>query len=165
MSGWVNWTMLPRLGEIWQQMIDRVLPALPELPKEGQSPKGEIGGGEGRPGGTSEGRRPVAVQRAVRRQVFTDLADPEKRTAEDLRGALEQCSAMSRYADVTLAMNLKESVQVAEALGIDPTDDPESAIEPLARAIRGSLDGLQSGRSGSSSVLGSAKGAHSERVC
>ncbi len=53
--GTVNWTMLPRLGEIWDKLLEEVFPA---LPKNG-------------------------------RTLYVDLADPEKRTREDLRAALE----------------------------------------------------------------------------
>jgi sugar/nucleoside kinase (ribokinase family) len=71
-----------------------------------------------------------------RRLVFIDLADPEKRTADDLRGALQLCSAMQRHADVILGLNMKEAVQVAAALGLQAQTDPEAVIEALARAIR-----------------------------
>jgi sugar/nucleoside kinase (ribokinase family) len=103
--GIVNWTMLPRMNTILQQLIDHTLPAM---------------GGE-------------------RRFVFVDLADPEKRTAEDLREALGLCTAMQAQADVILGLNLKEAVQVANVLGMESTDDPEEAIEPLSRALRKQL--------------------------
>ena len=76
-----------------------------------------------------------AARHAGRRLVFIDLADPEKRTADDLREALRLCSGFQQHADVILGLNLKEAVQVANALQIDPTNDPEAAIESLARAI------------------------------
>jgi len=75
-----------------------------------------------------------------RRLVFIDLADPEKRTADDLRGALRLCSALQRHADVILGLNLKEAVQVAAALGLDAATDPEGVIEALARTIRERVD-------------------------
>jgi sugar/nucleoside kinase (ribokinase family) len=106
--GIVNWTMLPHLNSIWQQLIDKVLPNL------------------GAPAGG-------------RRLVFIDLADPEKRTVEDLRGALGLCTALQRHVDVILGLNLREAVQVATALGRDPSTDPEAVIEPLALAIRDHL--------------------------
>jgi sugar/nucleoside kinase (ribokinase family) len=71
-----------------------------------------------------------------RRLVFIDLADPEKRTVEDLGGALQLCSALQRHADVILGLNLKEAVQVTSALGLGESTDAEALIEPLARAIR-----------------------------
>jgi sugar/nucleoside kinase (ribokinase family) len=81
----------------------------------------------------------VLPARAERRWLFLDLADPEKRTRDDLRGVLQQAATLQRHADVILGLNLKEAVQVADALGIAAAADPERAIEPLARAIREKL--------------------------
>lgn len=108
----VNWTMLPMINGIWRGIIDELLSQVPQL-------------GDGQTGG---------------RQVFIDLADPEKRTAEDLRGALELCAAFQPYADVTLGLNLKESTQVAAVLGLDAPVDAEAAIESTAVAIREKLN-------------------------
>jgi sugar/nucleoside kinase (ribokinase family) len=77
--------------------------------------------------------------RSKRRLVFIDLADPEKRTVEDLRGALRLCSALQNHVDVILGLNLKEAVQVAGALGLDASTTPEEMIEPMARTIRNRL--------------------------
>ncbi|MEX0776479.1 MAG: hypothetical protein WD042_12315 [Phycisphaeraceae bacterium] len=77
-----------------------------------------------------------------RKQVFIDLADPEKRTSEDLSRALSLCGEFQKHVDLTLGMNLKESSQVAEVLGIKvPPDaaDAEGAIEATAGAIRAKL--------------------------
>ncbi len=75
-----------------------------------------------------------------RKLVFVDLADPEKRTRQDLCRALDLCRQMNRYADVVLGVNLKESSQVAEAVGVEVPADPEPAIETTARGIREALD-------------------------
>jgi sugar/nucleoside kinase (ribokinase family) len=83
---------------------------------------------------------PKLTDIAGRRLVFIDLADPEKRTVGDLRGALKLCAALQANADVILGLNLKEAVQVAAALGLDSHTDPEGVIEALARAIRDRLD-------------------------
>lgn len=75
-----------------------------------------------------------------RRQFFIDLADPEKRTREDLRNILTLLSVMQKYLDVTLGLNLKESVQAAEVLNIAVDKaDPEPGIEPRAKTIRAQL--------------------------
>ncbi|MDH3584173.1 MAG: PfkB family carbohydrate kinase [Phycisphaerae bacterium] len=71
-----------------------------------------------------------------RRTVFVDLTDPEKRTAEDLAGALDRCRQFQSVCDVVCGYNLKEAVQVAEVLGLEVSDDPESKIELMAKAIR-----------------------------
>jgi hypothetical protein len=83
---------------------------------------------------------PSQKSSGLRRLVFIDLADPEKRTVEDLRGALKLSTALQQHADVILGLNLKEAVQVAAALGLDAHTDPEGVIEALARAIRDRLD-------------------------
>ncbi len=75
-----------------------------------------------------------------RQLVFVDLADPEKRTTEDLKAALDLLSRMQRHADVMLGLNLKEAVQVAEVLGVSTGADPEAAIEPIAVGIREKLE-------------------------
>ncbi len=117
--GMVNWTMLSEMGGIWDHMIDHTLPAMKETTGDGE-----------------------------RRRFFVDLADPEKRTPEDLRAALVQCSAMGNWLDVTLAMNLKESLQVGCVLGLELAElwdrhaegaNGEKLIE-LAGEIRQALD-------------------------
>ncbi len=80
------------------------------------------------------------LPRTTRRQLlFIDLCDPEKRTTEDLTGALDLLGEMQAHADVVLGVNLRESVQVARVLDIDPTDDPAGMLADLAAAIRESL--------------------------
>ncbi len=74
-----------------------------------------------------------------RRLFFVDLADPEKRTGEDLLAALRQLSGLQRHVDVILGLNLKESTQVADVLGIKTPAEPEPAIEATARSIRAAL--------------------------
>ncbi len=71
-----------------------------------------------------------------RLSVFIDLCDPEKRTTESLVEAMGLLGTMQTYADVTLGLNLKESTQVAAALGVAVDGDPEAAIETTAAGIR-----------------------------
>lgn len=71
------------------------------------------------------------------RHLFIDLADPQKRTRDDLRQALELLAGFQQYIEVTLGLNLKESAQVAEALNLPAGD--EAGIESTARAIRRAL--------------------------
>jgi sugar/nucleoside kinase (ribokinase family) len=77
---------------------------------------------------------------AGRRLVFIDLADPEKRTPEDLREVLGLCSALQRHADLILGLNLKEAGQVASVLDLGHGSDPRAAMEALARGIRERLE-------------------------
>ncbi|MBI1374927.1 MAG: hypothetical protein GC159_19590 [Phycisphaera sp.] len=76
---------------------------------------------------------------AGRRRVFIDLTDPEKRTREDLLNALKHGAKFQQFADTTFGFNLKESTQAAAVLGVDTTDDPESAIEQTATRLRETL--------------------------
>ena len=69
-----------------------------------------------------------------RRWVFIDLADPEKRTRDDLRAGLECGAKFQGIADVAFGFNLKEAVQVAEVLGVHTV-----VIHPRAAAAAASL--------------------------
>ena len=99
--GMVNWTMLPRMETIWQQMLDVTLPMAGE----------------------------------ERKLIFIDLADPAKRTDQDITGALNLVGQLNSRADVILGLNLSESSQVARVLGVPVAGDAESAIEKTAEAL------------------------------
>ncbi len=103
--GLLNWTMLPRMGEIWDRLLDEVLPG---IPRDG-------------------------------RTLFVDLADPEKRTREDLRGALATIGRFQGHLDVILGLNLKEATQIGDVLGLPDHGDREASIEEDAAAIRQAL--------------------------
>jgi sugar/nucleoside kinase (ribokinase family) len=103
--GMVNWTMLPRMNEIWLKLIDEVFPKLPP----------------------------------ANRTLYIDLADPEKRTREDLRVALATVACFQEQVDVILGMNLKEATQVAEVLCLPDRANREDSIEEDAVAIRQAL--------------------------
>lgn len=75
--------------------------------------------------------------------LFVDLADPAKRTDDDLRGGLELLSRLQASAKVVLGLNLSEAGQVGRVLGLDlPTDaqQAEALIERTAVTIRASLN-------------------------
>ncbi|HYO11076.1 MAG TPA: hypothetical protein VER17_19075 [Tepidisphaeraceae bacterium] len=74
------------------------------------------------------------------RKLFIDLCDPEKRTAEDIVEAMRLLSRFQDQVDVVLGLNLKESVEVADVLGLPGRSNAEEAIEEHARAIRGELN-------------------------
>ncbi len=74
------------------------------------------------------------------RRVFIDLADPEKRLVEDIRGALAMLQKINEKVHVILGLNLSEAVQVNEALGLPKVGNPEGEIEKLAVQLRGKLD-------------------------
>jgi sugar/nucleoside kinase (ribokinase family) len=110
-----NWTMLPRMSEIWHHLIAEVLP----------------GGGGASPG--------AALAPDRQRTLFIDLADPEKRTFEDIRNALGQLTRFQEHVEVILGLNLKEAVEISQVLGLAADTDSEAAIEPMAAAIRRAL--------------------------
>jgi sugar/nucleoside kinase (ribokinase family) len=70
---------------------------------------------------------------------FIDLADPEKRRADDILQALGLLSQFQDQVDVALGLNLKESSEIAEVLGLHVGGEPELAIEATARSIRQKL--------------------------
>ena len=70
------------------------------------------------------------------RIIFIDLADPEKRTHADIAAALNVLSGFQQYADLILGLNLKESIGIAQVLGMKLPNDPEPIIEQTAAGIR-----------------------------
>ena len=77
------------------------------------------------------------------RTMFVDLADPEKRTHDDIAEAMRILSRLGAQMDLILGLNLKESCEIAAVLGLNvPTDvgAAEAAIETTARALRQKLD-------------------------
>jgi sugar/nucleoside kinase (ribokinase family) len=73
------------------------------------------------------------------RVFFFDLADPEKRSVEDLRAALAAISTFERFGRVTLGLNLKEAQQVTEALGCGNVGEDETSLRTAAAALRAKL--------------------------
>jgi sugar/nucleoside kinase (ribokinase family) len=77
------------------------------------------------------------------RTLFVDLADPEKRTHDDIAEAMRILSRLGAQMDLILGLNLKESCEIAAVLGLNVPAEPgaaEAAIETTARAIRQSLN-------------------------
>ncbi len=106
----VNWTMIPNMSGIFFELVKHVLPALPP-----------------RPAG------------APPRTFFFDLADPEKRTREDLLAVLRLIAHFGAFGQVTLGLNLKEAQQVAEVLGLPVPDKDEASLRASSAAIRENL--------------------------
>ncbi len=73
------------------------------------------------------------------RKLFVDLADPEKRTSDDIMDALNLLRRFQDQVDVILGLNLKESATIADVLGLPGRADPEAHIEAHAAAIRAEL--------------------------
>ncbi len=82
--GFVNWTMLPYMSDVWEAIQSELCPTL-------QGP---------------------------RRRMFFDLADPEKRTAEDIKRALDLIGRFQKHFDVILGLNEKEAHEIGAVLGL-----------------------------------------------
>lgn len=78
---------------------------------------------------------PALPATGARRKIFFDLCDPEKRTSEDLRRALELILEFRRYFEVILGLNEKEAYEVARVYGLNRGDGSRAAVAALAREI------------------------------
>jgi sugar/nucleoside kinase (ribokinase family) len=70
-----------------------------------------------------------------RRILFFDLADPEKRTAEDIVNALKLIAAFQNYFEVILGLNEKESSEVAKNLGLPAARRSPDGLQELCQKI------------------------------
>lgn len=95
--GMENWTMMPRMSEIWQGIIDEVFPLLPDA---------EV--------------KPLA---------FFDLADPEKRTKEDIRRAMKLIGKFEQKFRTILGLNEKEVYEIADVLNIAINDSSPDKLK------------------------------------
>lgn len=77
----------------------------------------------------------LAAAGGDRKLIFIDLADPAKRTRGDIARALGLISKLDSKADVILGLNLSESSQVADVLGVAIQGDHEAAIESTCAAL------------------------------
>jgi len=100
--GFVNWTMLTSMSDVWSQVLKEVCPKMD----------------------------------GARRKLFFDLADPEKRTSEDILQALKLIVMFQKYFDVILGLNEKESYEIAEVLGLKPGKSSPETLMQLSQDIR-----------------------------
>jgi sugar/nucleoside kinase (ribokinase family) len=73
--------------------------------------------------------------KGARRKFFIDLADPEKRTKQDILGALEQVTAFEKHFDVMLGLNEKEGYEIGETLHLETTDRSSAGLMTLCQEI------------------------------
>lgn len=71
----------------------------------------------------------------MKRQIFFDLCDPEKRSATDIREALNLIARFGQWFDVMLGLNEKEAIEIGRVLGIKVTDRSVDGLSNLALAI------------------------------
>ncbi|MEM6505814.1 MAG: PfkB family carbohydrate kinase [Planctomycetota bacterium] len=75
--------------------------------------------------------------------VFIDLADPSKRTKDDIAEAMELTKRLNTQSKVVVGFNLSEAAQVADVLGVvvpDNDADQKAAIEQIAIDLREALE-------------------------
>jgi len=103
--GFVNWTMLPYMSDIWSAVHREILPHLS----------------------------------GPRRKMFFDLADPEKRTATDIRDALNLISQFQSAFDVILGLNEKEALEIGRVLHLPAPTPGWQGLADLAIGIQKQL--------------------------
>jgi sugar/nucleoside kinase (ribokinase family) len=74
-----------------------------------------------------------------RRWLFFDLADPAKRSRDDIAAALRQISKFEKHFRVILGMNMREGRQVGEVLGFTAPDETHDDVTAHAARIRAKL--------------------------
>jgi hypothetical protein len=99
--GFVNWTMLPHMSDIWSAVLKEICPRM----------------------------------KGARRKLFIDLADPEKRTNEDILHALELIAAFQKHFDVILGLNEKEGYEIGKNLGLKTNEHSPEGLQKLCREI------------------------------
>jgi sugar/nucleoside kinase (ribokinase family) len=100
--GFVNWTMLTGMNDIWEAIQREVCPKLT----------------------------------GPRRKIFFDLADPEKRTREDILKAVGLIAGFEKHFDAILGLNEKEAYEIGTHLGLNTKDHTPEGLLQLAREIR-----------------------------
>ncbi len=70
---------------------------------------------------------------------FFDLADPEKRSQEDLLEVLQIMARFGKFGSVTLGLNLKEAQRVYGELGFAPLGESEEDLRKMASDIRSKI--------------------------
>ncbi len=73
------------------------------------------------------------------RWAFFDLADPAKRSGEDIAEVLRTIARFEKYFRVILGLNFNESRQIGSVLGIKPPKETHDAVAAHAAAIRSKL--------------------------
>ena len=74
------------------------------------------------------------------RHFFFDLADPAKRSREDLQQGLRVFARFQAHAEVTLGLNYNEALQVTEVLGLTSRSEDPDDLRKMATEIRNEMD-------------------------
>ena len=78
---------------------------------------------------------PLLIEKEKKPYVFFDLADPEKRTREDIQYAMELISRFEEKFYTILGLNEKETFEIAGALGLEFADEGEGRLKAATMAI------------------------------
>lgn len=78
----------------------------------------------------------VSTMTGPRRKIFFDLADPEKRTPEDIARALRIISGFQSKFDVILGLNEKEAYEIASVLGLKAGESDWQGLASLSIEIQ-----------------------------
>lgn len=98
----VNWTMLPEMTKLWQDLLQKIVPSFSSPEKK--------------------------------RYLFVDLADPAKRSDQDLKEALETLLSFSTSYKVILALNAAEAQRLTQILPI-PFKQSSENLSSLAKHL------------------------------
>jgi sugar/nucleoside kinase (ribokinase family) len=71
----------------------------------------------------------------VRRSSYFDLADPERRSADKIREAIELVAKFQQYFETYLGLNERESFQIGHVFGYAGATDGEDAVKSVAKFI------------------------------
>ena len=74
------------------------------------------------------------------RIAFFDLADPQKRSEDEIREALAVLGQFRPYFATYLGLNRKEAAEVGRALGLAAETQPSAPLEEATRALAAGLD-------------------------
>lgn len=108
--GLVNWVMMPRTEEMWEGLA-AILTGLG--PEAGGAPP---------------------------RRIIVDLADPARRSDDDLVRAMDRLRALDSIAPVTLGLNLAEGERLAGVMGVAAGPGRlEERVPELTRTLRAAL--------------------------
>jgi sugar/nucleoside kinase (ribokinase family) len=75
------------------------------------------------------------TMKGPRRKLFIDLADPEKRTSEDIVRALKLIEEFQKHFDVILGLNEKESHEIGKILGLKTNNQTPEGLKKLCQEI------------------------------
>ncbi|MGO8696380.1 MAG: PfkB family carbohydrate kinase [Limisphaerales bacterium] len=77
--------------------------------------------------------------KSSRRTIFFDLADPEKRTREDILHALDFIGQFEKYFNVILGLNEKEADEIGQVFGLKPKASTPDDLAGFSQEIAAHL--------------------------